>query len=85
METAQQMDNALQRRSKLRNTSNSNNNNNNNISMTDSEKIALQMLIDVQSFGERIQEICVISPHEISSYVNLLNEVIESKRLIESK
>lgn len=80
METAQQMDNALQRRSKLRNASN-----NGNTQMTDSEKIALQMLIDVQSFGERIQEICVISPHEIPGYVNLMNEVIESKRIIESK
>lgn len=83
METAQQMDNALQRRSKLRSTGVSSGNN--NTQMTDSEKIALQMLLDVQSFGERIQEICVISPHEINGYVNLMNEVIESKRLIESK
>jgi hypothetical protein len=87
METAQQMDNALQRRSKLRSqtTSNPPSTPGTTIQMTDSEKIALQMLIDAQSYGEKIQEICVISPHEFPSYANLMNEVIETKRLIESK
>jgi len=80
METAQQMDSALQRRSKLRQQQATSGG-----SITDSEKIALQMLLDVQYYGERIREICGIDPIDMSAYSTLLREVKESKQMLESR
>lgn len=82
METAQQMDNALQRRSKLRQGTPG------AVlaaSTTDSEKIAMQMLLDVQHFGTIVRDICNVDPMDLQSYQQLLNEVMEGKRIIESK
>jgi hypothetical protein len=53
--------------------------------MTDSEKIALQMLLDVEYYGERMREVCLADPQEIPAFRSLLLEVIESKQAIESK
>lgn len=79
METAQQMDNALQRRSKIKTSSL------NSSQMTDSEKIAMQMLLDGQAFGHSIEDICSIKCQEIPAYCSLMNEINESKKLIESR
>lgn len=79
METAQQMDNALQRRSKSKNPTSSSN------QMTDSEKIALQMFLDGQAYGVQIEEICSINCQTLPAYCTLMNEINESKKLIESK
>jgi hypothetical protein len=86
METAQQMDTALQRRSKLRSTpAQGTPGAVNAASMTDSEKIALQMLLDVQHFGAIVRDVCGIDPMELPSYQKLMHEVTEGKRIIESK
>ena len=80
METAQQMDSALQRRSKSKSASSVA-----STAMTDSEKIALQMVLDGQSFGEQIEEVSGRSCNELTAYVTLMSEINESKRVIESK
>jgi len=49
IETVKQMDNTLQRRSKLQSTANSS-----TASMSDSEKIALQIKLDIEAFGQDI-------------------------------
>jgi hypothetical protein len=84
METAQQMDSALQRRSKSKHQSATTGS---AAQMTDSEKIALQMLLDGQAFGEHIREVfpLALDSANLSSYTNLMKEISESKRLIESK
>jgi hypothetical protein len=84
METAQQMDSALQRRSKAK-TNAAPGTASATTQMTDSEKIALQMLLDGQSFGEQIQEISGQSCNDLAAYVTLMNELNESKRVIETK
>lgn len=76
METVKQMDSALQRRSKLRtgtagSTSTSVPSNSN---LTDSEKISLQVYLDVKEFAEEIKKIGV-DPADVKSYAVLLNEV----------
>lgn len=87
METAKQMDNALQRRSKLRASSaqGTPGSGGNSSIMTDSEKIALQMLLDVKKFGGIVKGICGVDAEELESYQQLLHEVNEGKRIIESK
>lgn len=83
METVKQMDSALQRRTKLRST--------NTVAgaaggptaavMTDSEKISLQILLDVQSFGEEMKALGIditMSP----SYSGLLEETADAKSFL---
>jgi hypothetical protein len=73
METVKQMDSALQRRSKIRNTSGA--------MLIDSDKISLQVFLDVTSYGHELNLIgfdCCKS----KSYTNLLEEVAEASKLI---
>jgi hypothetical protein len=74
------MDSALQRRSKSKTTATTA-----STVMTDSEKIALQMLLDGQYFGEQIEEISDGNRNDLPAYVTLMSEINESKRVIESK
>jgi hypothetical protein len=86
METAQQMDSALQRRSKSKNQTTGGSASSSSSQMTDSEKIALQMLLDGQAFGDHIREVCpALDRDELLSYSSLMREISEAKRLIESK
>lgn len=86
METAQQMDSALQRRSKLRAGGAQGTPGTASSTLTDSEKIALQMLLDVEHFGAILRDMLVgVEPMELLSYQKLMHEVNEGKRIIESK
>lgn len=73
METVKQMDNALQRRSKIR-TAGANTN-----SMTDSDKIALQVSLDVKAFGYELKSLGV-EPDSSKAYCELL----EAAKTLES-
>lgn len=68
METVKQMDNALQRRSKIR-TAGANTN-----AMTDSDKISLQVSLDVKAFGLELKSLGV-EPEMSKAYVELLEAV----------
>jgi hypothetical protein len=82
METAKQMDSALQRRSKLRST--------NTAAggaavadkpvLGDSEKISLQIYLDVLAFGEEVRGFD-LQPEELTAYRGLLEEVAEARLL----
>jgi len=65
METVKQMDNALQRRSKIR-TAGTNTN-----TMTDSDKIALQVSLDVKAFGLELKSLGV-EPDNSKAFTELL-------------
>lgn len=72
METVKQMDSALQRRSKIRNTSGN---------MIDSDKISLQVFLDVKSYGNELN-LLGFDCNNSKSYTNLLEEVAEASKLI---
>jgi hypothetical protein len=91
IETMKQMQTSLQRRSKLQqntltsskvvlnnNINNNNNNNNNNVvvSLTDTEKISLQVFLDVEAFAKEIFEKFGVDAVSLNSYVLLKNEIV---------
>ena len=76
METVKQMDSALQRRSKLRTAVPTGNN------MADSDKISLQLFLDVRAYGESL---AALKPMEhIPSYTALVAEVAFAEKLLTS-
>ena len=81
MDTVKQMDSALQRRSKYRggggNSAMSTSN------MSDSEKISMQVVLDVREFAIEIQKFGVDAA-KISSYGILLREVTEAAKTIDA-
>lgn len=80
METVKTMDSALLRRSKLRSTNTSNNPTTTAAAaaMTDSEKIYLQVYLDVQYYGAQLTQLG-IQLHNVPSYAQLLQEVESQK------
>jgi hypothetical protein len=88
METAKQMDSALQRRSKLRSTNTAvgatgTAGASDKAALGDSEKISLQILLDVIAFGDEIRRFDV-DPESSISYKGLLDEVAEARPLLSS-
>ena len=75
METVKQMDSALQRRSKLRTAASTITN------MSDSDKISLQLFLDVRAYGEVAY---ALGPKGMSmpSYTLLMAEVAPAEKLI---
>ena len=82
METVKQMDSALQRRSKLRTAAPVGTN------MADSDKISLQLYLDVHAYGHAVSALCP-SGDPVSSYVPsyslLVAEVAPAERLLDAK
>ena len=82
METAKQMDTALQRRSKLRSTNTGSvEGTGNDGKLGDSEKISLQIFLDVLAYGEELKALSV-NIDDSTSYKGLMNEVSEAKNLM---
>jgi hypothetical protein len=51
--------------------------------MTDSAKIALQILLDVRAFGEDIRNVCLgVDPHTLTHYKLLMDKVTEAQKAI---
>ena len=75
METVKQMDSALQRRSKLRTAASTVTN------MSDSDKISLQLFLDVRAYGEVAY---ALGPKGMSmpSYIALMAEVAPAEKLL---
>jgi hypothetical protein len=69
LETVKQMDSALQRRAKNRSTATGGNEGS---TLTDSDKIALQLRLDIQAFGEEIRSMG-LAPSAIATYNALLS------------
>lgn len=72
IETAKQMDSTLQRRSRLQQTTTTSNNN-----MSDSEKIALQIRLDVEAFGRDLQQLG-INTSEVAAFKKLSELSVET-------
>jgi len=72
METVKQMDTALQRRSKLKANAGS--------TISDSDKISLQLLLDVRAYGRGIENLG--SLYVLPSYAALLAEVAPAEKLL---
>ena len=54
--------------------------------MTDSEKIALQILLDARAFGEDVTSVAHITdPSEIASYKMLIDSVMEAQSTTNGK
>ena len=84
METAKQMDSALQRRSKLRSTNTTGGagtapSGSEKPVLGDSEKISLQILLDVIAFGDEIRGFD-LDPDSFASYKGLLEEVADARQ-----
>lgn len=77
METVKQMDNALQRRSKLRQAAQSTPGGTN--IMSDSEKITLQLLLDAKALGQEISSLGVAAA---ASYETLLAELADAEKYL---
>lgn len=77
METVKQMDSALQRRSKLRSTGGGSQQSAH--SLTDSDKISLQVYLDVKEFAGEITRLG-LDPSKVVSYNLLLDEVSDAIR-----
>lgn len=76
------MDTTLQRRSKMGKKSTSGQSDTSN-QMSDSEKIALQILLDARAFGEDIKEVCAVTDAtEVGPYKLLLAAVDEAQTVI---
>ena len=82
METAKQMDTALQRRSKLRSTNTgSTEGASADGKLGDSEKISLQILLDVLAYGEELK-LLSLNVDDSAAYQGLLQEVADAKSLM---
>lgn len=87
METVKQMDSALQRRSKLRQSgagaasADASGRGSGAAALADSEKIALQVFLDVREFAAEIQKLGV-DPQEVLAYRLLTEEVAEAGKLV---
>lgn len=68
METVRQMDTALLRRSKMRTTAAASSNAG---TMSDSQKINLQLLLDVEAYGVQVKSLCGMDPLRMASYAEL--------------
>ena len=76
METVRQMDSALQRRSKLRNAAPTGTN------MSDSDKISLQLYLDVKAYTEAVSALSPLSgAAPVPSFTSLLSEVAPAEKL----
>ena len=80
------MDTALQRRSKLRSTNTTQDKESDQqISekkvLGDSDKISLQIYLDVLAYGEELRKLG-LDPTSFEAYVGLQNEVAETKALL---
>jgi hypothetical protein len=88
IDTGKQMDSALQRRSKIRNAATSANSANVGAGLSDYEKIALQIKLDVDAFGEELLRFlkagagadaaAAVQLFDFSSYVEMQREISES-------
>lgn len=72
------MDTAIQRRSKLRGNNALASATGSIVTMTDSEKIALQLQLDWQFYGEELSSIIKQDASCIMSYKKMLEEIKES-------
>lgn len=72
------MDTAIQRRSKLRGNNALSSASGSTVTMTDSEKIALQLQLDWQFYGEELSSIIKQDASCIMSYKKMLEEIKES-------
>ena len=76
METVRQMDSALQRRSKLRNAAPTGTN------MSDSDKISLQLYLDVKAYTDAVSVLSPLSgAAPVPSLTSLLAEVAPAEKL----
>lgn len=83
METVKQMDSALQRRNKTRSTSNMTNL---GMGMSDSDKISLQVYLDVIAYGKEVREVLGENIlDDLQSWKSLLNELQDAARLVVNK
>ncbi len=87
METVKQRDTALQRRTKARHVSSTisgasgvSSTSGIPTTMTDSEKISLQVSLDVTAYGQEISSTLSIDPNVIASYVSLVSLVAEEAK-----
>lgn len=86
METAKQMDTALQRRSKLRSTNTGNTAEGGSVGdgkLGDSEKISLQILLDVLAYGDELQSLS-LNIEDSEGYRALQDEVADARSLLKS-
>lgn len=85
-ETVKQMDNALQRRAKAMNSSTSSSSTSTNNVLTDSEKVFLQMKLDVEAFGQEMKTLFLSLPHDsLDGWEMLCNEVMEQCKFDQQK
>ena len=77
METVKQMDSALQRRSKLRTAAAAST----SINMADSDKIAVQLFLDVKAYGEAVDSLNK-QGDSIPSFAALLAEIAPAEKLL---
>lgn len=81
METVRQMDTALQRRSKLRASATFNSDLPPIASMSDSDKITLQLLLDAEAFEKEVSQLVGLA-NLPSACKRLLEELTDARRFI---
>lgn len=79
IETAKQMDSALMRRAKNVSAATSG-----TAGMTDSEKIALQMIFDIQAFETEVKAVGITDPRALPAFVALFAQIDDMKRSFEN-
>ncbi len=82
VETARQMDSALMRRAKGGAPSSSKGSGGS--SMSDSEKIASQMIFDIRAYEQAVRGVGINDPFSIASFTNLHAQIGEMKKLFEN-
>ncbi len=78
MDTVKQMDTALQKRLKLRAAATTGVSGSGSTTMSDSEKISLQLSLDAHQYGSDIRSLLSIDPMEFSSYKKLMDDLKDS-------
>lgn len=83
VETARQMDSVFMKRSKGA-TAATAANSSGAAAVSDSEKIALQMIFDINAFEEEIKSVGISNPSTISSFMSLHDQISEMKKLFQN-
>lgn len=81
VETARQMDSVFMKRSKAAASSAPKSG---GASLSDSEKIALQMIFDINAFEQEVKSVSIEDPFVISSFVSLHGQIAEMKKLFQN-
>ena len=84
VETARQMDSALMRRAKGGAPSSAKGGSSGSGNMSDSEKIASQMIFDIRAFEQAVRGVGISDPFSIASFGNLHAQIAEMKKLFEN-